>query len=226
MHTNQLAAYTASQLNNFFPDGRSVSASDLRRFAATALERVERCFREIDNPAYSVDGEPKFDVLHADQYCTYLYYLGNSVYRQYGTCALTDKLFYLNKSLHSINCMVECELPDVVWLLHPLGSVIVKGQYRNYLVVRQGCTIGAIGGVGPTIGERFVMSAGSSVLGPCEIGDNVMLGVHTHLFKTDVPANTMVVEREGSLEFKRNSSRVIAMHFHLEEEQESVRKAA
>jgi serine O-acetyltransferase len=234
MHTNQLAAYTATQLNNFFPDGRSVSGADLRRYAAAGLERVERCFREIANPAYSEDGEAKFDVLHADQYCTYLYYLGNSMYREQGSCPLTNKLFYLNKALHSFNCMVECELPEVVWLLHPLGTVIVKGQYRNYLVVRQGCTIGAIGGVGPTIGERFIMSAGSSVLGPCSIGENVMLGVYSHVFKTDVPADSIVVERNGRLQLKPNSTRAISMHFHMgeaaesamDEEQEPVRAAA
>src|SRR5579871_2521686 len=92
--------YTARQLDAFFPDGRTVTASALRDYAQQALDRTEFCFRHVALRAYCEDGQAKFDLLHFDQYCSYLYLLANSIYRSEGDPALASKVFYLNKALH------------------------------------------------------------------------------------------------------------------------------
>ena len=209
----ELAAYTASQLNALFPDRRSILASDLRRGVPKALDRLDRCFREIANPAYSANGEAVFDALHADQYCSYLYLLANTLYQSDAAPRLLEKLFYLNKALHAFNCRYDCQLPEVFWLVHPLGTVLNKAAvYGNYLVVRQNCTVGAIAGRYPHLGERVILSAGATILGGCTVGSNVVVGSGAVITR-DVPDDTVVLAGED-LTIRPNSERSFALHFH------------
>lgn len=188
----EIAEYTARQLNAFFPAPRSIDAAVLRPSVDVALARIERCFAAVALPLYSRDGQPVFDPFHSDHYCTYLGYLGNALWRADADPSVMSRVFSLNKALHSFNCMWDNPLPDIILLVHVLGTVLGKAVLPNYLAVMQGATIGAIGGVYPTLGEGLIMSAGSSVIGPCTVGRNVMLESHVHVVKTDLPANVRV----------------------------------
>jgi len=209
---SEVAEYTSRQLNSFFPDRHAVAAPDLEPHVRRALERVEFCFKHIRYGSYFRDGQARFDVLHSDQYCTYLYYLANTVYRQEGDLRIASKLFYLNKALHSFNCMYDTELPDIFVLFHIVGTVLGKAKYSNFMAVGQNCTIGALRGVYPTLGERLILSANSSIIGPCRIGENVMLGPGVTVTKQDVPDNTVVLS-ETSTTLRPNSDRPFLFHF-------------
>ncbi len=210
-NSEDLAAYSAAQLSSFFPD-RKVSTSDLLPYIGDALRRLELCFSHIVWPGYNIEGEATFDVFHSDQYCMYIYVLSNLVYRDQGPQALASKLFYLNKTLHGFNCMYDTVLPDVFWLVHVVGTVLGKAEYGNFLVVRQGCTIGALGGEYPVLGEGLVLSAGASIVGPCVIGDNVMIGPGCTVFKEDVPSNSLVTSVAGNT-IRQNSANAFSAHF-------------
>lgn len=212
MSRAELCDYTARQLNNIFPDGRDVAATELLAAADDAPQRVEHCFSHILWPTYSLDGEAHFNVLHSDQYCSYLYLLSNALHRRQADPTVSAKVFGLNKALHAFNCMYDTELPEVFWLVHIVGTVLGKADYGNFLVVRQGCTIGAVGGEYPTLGEGLVLSAGSSIIGTCTIGDNVMVGPGCHVFKTDVPAGTLVTAGT-ELRMRPNSPNAFSAHF-------------
>lgn len=187
----EIAAYTQRHLETFFPVARPIDAGGLRRSVDRALERVEQCFIPIRWPSYGGAGAARFDVLNSDQYCAYLYLLSNTVHRDGGDPAVATKLFYLNKALHSFNCMYDTELPEVFWIVHALGTVLGKAHYGEYFVVHQGCTVGALSGGYPVIGERVVLSAGVTVVGG-RVGDNVTIAPGCTLVRRDIPANTLV----------------------------------
>lgn len=209
---HELATYTAAQLNTFFPDGRTVVGADLQKPLRLTLERVERCFRHINRPEYGDGTSARFDIFHSDQYCTYLYYLSNTIYRAEGDLTLAKKLFCLNKALHAFNCLYDAALPEVFQVVHAIGTVLGKAQYANYLVVVHNCTIGAIRGVFPTMGERLIMGAGSAIIGECTIGDNVMIAPGTTVIKTNVPDNS-VVASETKYAIRPNTDRPFKTYF-------------
>ena len=185
--TAQIAQYTARQVENLFPDGYTVAENVLAPFMDEGLARVDFCFRHIRWAGYSDDGvSSRFNVLHSDQYCAYLYLLSNTVYKSSGDKRLASKLFYLNKALHAFNCMYDTELPEIFWLNHCIGTVLGKATYGNYFAVYHNCTVGAVSGNYPVIGEKVVMSAGSSVIGGCHIGDGAMIAPGCSVFKADV----------------------------------------
>jgi len=188
----ELAEYTVRQLNVFFPGPPAVGVADLRSPVDAALAACERCFGGIALPLYERHGAPRFDRYHSDQYCTYLAYLGNALWRAGSDPSIPARVFALNKALHGLNCMYDTPLPEVILLVHVLGSVLGKAALPNYLVVAQGVTIGAIAGVFPTLSDGLILSAGSSIIGPGTIGRNVMLEPHVHVLKTDVPPDVRV----------------------------------
>jgi serine O-acetyltransferase len=211
---DDLAGYTANQLNNLFPDGYPASRPGLLPYVRLALDRVEYCFQHIAFTTYCEDDEAKFDPYHSDQYCAYLYYLSNTVYRTGGDPRLAAKLFALNKALNAFNCMYDTELPDIFLVVHGMGTVLGKARYADYLLVAHNCTIGAIGGVFPTMSEKLILSAGASLIGESVIGANVVLEPNCSLIKTSVPANTRV-SGCGPYQFKPNTPRPIEYYFRV-----------
>jgi hypothetical protein len=58
----------------------------------------------------------KFDYLHSSQYCIFVYFLSNTIWKQSGDTILPTKLFILNKALNGIDLFydsaTETELKD------------------------------------------------------------------------------------------------------------------
>ena len=92
-----------------------------------------------------------------------------------------------------------------LYMAHPFGIVIGGATIGKNFTIAQHCTIGGrkpIGayGVEPyswrnaeriLIGDWVYMGAGSCILGPVNIGDNVIIGANSVVTK-DVPSNVMV----------------------------------
>jgi serine O-acetyltransferase len=211
-----IAAYTSAQINTLFPDGRTVEGAYLQRYMDRAVARVDTCFRNINHPAYFSDGDTRFDLLHSDQYCTYIYYLSNTIHREGGDPSVARKLFCLNKALHAFNCVYDTELPDIVYLIHCVGTVLGKARYSDYMVFCHNTTVGAIRGVFPTFGERVLFSAGASAIGKCHIGANTVIGPGCTVVKTDIPDNTLVTGTAPEYRLKANSDRPAAAYFRFD----------
>jgi len=208
----RLARYVARQLENHFPDDDPITPDRVSAAMGPALERVEFCFRHIQNPHFFRDGSARLDHLFSDQYAQFLCYLANAAWKERGDEPLAKKIFYLNKAMHAVNCVYDTAIPDIWWLIHAVGAVIGKARYSNYLVVRQNCTIGAIRGEYPEIGEGLILSAGAMVVGRCRIGDNVMLGPGCVVMNQDIPDNVLV-RASTAVETKPNSGRAFDVHF-------------
>lgn len=213
MSTADLARYTRTQVEHLFPAKGAWDARRFRRDVGKALDRVEHCFRHIAHPSYSDAAGARFDPFQSDQYCQYLYFLSRTVHEESQDRRLAGRLFALNKALHAFNCMYDTVLPDIFWVIHAVGTVLGKASYSDYLVVRQNCTVGAIRGEYPVMGEGLILSAGASVIGACRIGRNVMVGPGCQVVNQDLPDDTFVASAP-TLKRRKNGPRPFEAHFH------------
>jgi serine O-acetyltransferase len=214
---DELVDYVARQMDHFFPHSRPDDREIIVAAMGKALQRLEHAFVRINHASYSREGNAHFSIFHSDQYAAFLVLLSHQVHREQAHHPVAQKLFGLNKALHGLNCMYDVELPPVFWLLHSVGAVIGKAAYGNHLVVRQNCTIGALRGEYPVIGNGFIMSSGCSLIGRCRVGDNVMLGPDTTILENNLPSNTLVTGHYAlEVKYKTLSTRALAAHFHHE----------
>lgn len=196
-----LTALLARQLSNFLCGHQECQA--LAVALPDALRRTEACFRNITNKYYwTTQGELSFDPYHSAQYGIFLYYLSSSVSRS-GDLSLANKIYYLNKSLNAWDVYHQVELPGVFFAEHPVGSVIGRASFQDYLVVQQGCTIGGNRGVYPSLGKYVWLFANSAVIGSSKIGSNVFISAGSLVLDEDVPDDTIVFGRSPNLILKR-----------------------
>lgn len=181
-----LLDYLQRQLTNFFPDGSEYRAL-LNTHLDAALQRLRHCINAVR--PWQRDA---FDVLHSSQYCQFLYYLANTVWRESGQTELPTKLFLLNKALNGIDCFYEIQMPDVFYIGHSVGIVLAKASYGERLVLYQNSTVGKNHGVAPVLEDGVVLYANSAVIGGCRVGAGTVLSQGCSLVNHDAPAGVLV----------------------------------
>ncbi|NGZ05832.1 MAG: hypothetical protein G8237_05690 [Magnetococcales bacterium] len=198
LSANELSRYCRTQLLHWFPNGEDVELSLIDRYLHQALERLEYCIAHV---RIWTPGE--FDVLHSTQYCTFLYYLANTIWRAERAQSVCTKLFLLNKSLNAIDLFYEIELPEIFLIGHSVGIVFAKATYGNRLVIFQNSTIGKNRGVAPVLEEDVVLYPNAAVLGSSLVrqGSIVARGV-TVLNQTTEPGQLVFQGADGVLRFK------------------------
>ena len=92
---------------------------------------------------------------------------------------ICEKIFLLNKKLHSCDIFYEVKLPSVFLLVHPLGTVLGRGNYSDFFVAYQRCGIGSNHHIYPTLGKYVTMRPGSAILGNSKIGDNCQIAAES-----------------------------------------------
>jgi serine O-acetyltransferase len=188
-----LAELASAQVNSLFPDGSPVAATDLLPSAARALQRLEHCFVHINNK-YFFDGQQAvFDHLHGDQYAMWLYFLSNQLHLDGGAPAASKKLFLLNKALHGCDIFYEIALPSIFLLVHPLGTVLGRASYQDYLLVYQRVGIGSNHDIYPQLGHHLTLRPGSSVLGKARVGDHCSVAAESLVLDRDLPDHSLYI---------------------------------
>lgn len=190
LQVEALCTLAARQIDQFFPDGETVDPAELLASARTAMQRLEHCFSKINNRYFFDGSNVVFDHLHGDQYAMWLYFLGNQLYRDKAPENWCKKLFLLNKALHGCDIYFAVELPSIFLLVHPLGTVLGRGQYDDYFLAYQRCGIGSNRDVYPKLGKHVTLRPGSAVLGSSAIGDNVTIASESLVLDRDIAANT------------------------------------
>ncbi|MBO7415537.1 MAG: serine O-acetyltransferase [Bacteroidaceae bacterium] len=142
---------------------------------------------------------------HSIQWMTILYYCSNELFK-IGS-SLCDKVYYLNKIMHSVDLFYAIDLPDVWSAEHPLGSVMGRAKYSDGFFFYQGCTVGGTSDkygndIYPIIEKNVHMYANSSILGNCHIGEGTQIGAGTLVKNQDVPANSIVFGQSPNLIIK------------------------
>lgn len=125
------------------------------------------------------------------------------------------KVYYLNKILHSIDWFYEINLPDHFMVEHPLGSVLGRAKYGDYLLIYQGVTIGGNISLSntveiayPVIGECVTFLSNAKVLGNAHIGKNVIFAANSYVINEDIPDDSIVFGVSPNLTIKHEPEKI------------------
>ena len=206
-----LADFTVRQLEHLLPDGRPVDRQRVVAGMGSALGRLEKCIERIRAWEPGI-----FDHLQSSQYCTYLYFLANTIWRETGDTELPTRLFLLNKALNAIDLFYEIEMPEIFFIGHSIGIVLAKASYGEYLTLYQNTTVGKNHGVAPVIGEGVVLYPHASIIGRCRIGNGTLISAGTTLLGHDTPGNCVVyIGAGGAPEFRPRGRNVFPDLFRV-----------
>ena len=172
----ELQDLVCRQLNNFFTLSDE-DKSEITNVLDIVLNRCSVNFSASENKYISRGFTP----YHSVMYMIFLYYLSNEIYKRNICEGLCDKIYYLNKIMHSVDLFYAIDLPSRFGAEHPLGAVMGRAKYSDGFFFYQGCTVGGTddknGNVHyPVIGENCHMFSNSCILGKSSIGRNVNIG--------------------------------------------------
>ena len=215
---NRLLEYIIKQLNNFFPDKEVNLTEDIKKSFKLSLSRLEYCFSFIKNPAYNKDRVVTFDYLHTDQYLQFIYFWANTHWRMGYEESFSKKLANLHRYLSGMFLSYKCELPDIFFIFHSVGTVIGNASYNNFLVISQSVTINTGDMIEnirrPILGKGLYLGTHAEIIGNQEIGDYVSIGVEATSYRDNVPSNSTIIRYEGkNLIRKRKSVLCYAQKF-------------
>lgn len=185
-----------------------------------ALQAIEDDFRGLNNSRLNRKDDIVFNTDHTVTWMIFLYRLShelgtNTVYRaDISTVpAEADKVYYLNKVLHSNDWYHQVNLPIHFICEHPLGSVLGRAKYGDYLTIYQGITIGGNRNQGklfyPELGNNVVLYANATVLGDSHIGNNVIISADSYLINETIPDNCIVFGKSPNIQIKVKSEEEI-----------------
>ena len=112
----------------------------------------------------------------------------------------------------------KCELPDIFFIYHSVGTVIGNASYNNFLVISQSVTINTGDVIDdvrhPILGRGLYLGTHAKIIGNQKIGDYVSIGVEATSFKNNVPLDSVVIRVEGKdIMRKRKNSLCFAQKF-------------
>lgn len=197
-----------NQINsNFF--GSIEDERLITKHMERTLERLERNISANGNKYYwrlndQGEREAYFDPLHTCQWALFLYLTANTIYREErespeAARVVCDKIYGQMKSVSGCDLYYEVEMPEAFSFDHPTGSFMGRASYGEGFSFTQGCTVGNVDEVYPTIGRDVRMCAGSKVLGDCRIGDGCVIGEGAVVRGEDVPAGSLVYGKSPNL---------------------------
>ena len=208
-----LRDYIVSLLSSYLPD--RLSAHVEMKSIDFALQRLEFSHYHINKKYYQANGFPVFNHLNADHFASFLWFLGNTIFKHHDDELLPTKLSYLNKIMHGLDLFYSVAMPDIFMLVHPVGSVIGHASFKNYLMIYQNCSVGATDSEYPVLGEGVVLYSKTSVLGASKVGDNVLLGANTLIVNSSVSDNTIIVGQKPNLRSWDYTGNVICDKFEM-----------
>jgi len=170
-----------------------------------ALTKLQHCFSHLRNKYFSKDGMPIFNTLHTIHYCFFLYFLSRALLPTKQGAALAAHVYALNKMLNCLDLFYEVDLPQIFYFDHPIGSVIGRAKFGEYFQFRQNCTVGNNHGVFPTFGSNVCLWSGVTVVGNCNIGDNVIFSSGSYVKDQDIPSNSIVFGKSPNLIIKQRA---------------------
>ncbi len=197
------------QLHNYWGEIDDVA---ITRNIPLALSAIENNYKELPNRRLWNGEEVIFSPYMSVQWMNFLYRLSHSLYQNGGGTA-ADQVYYLNKIMHANDWFYAIDLPVHFHCEHPVGSVLGRAVYGDYLFVYQGTTIGGNRSNGelayPVLGNNVILYANATVLGNTHIGNNVLISAGTYLLNEKIPDNCIVFGQSPNITIKRKSEEEI-----------------
>lgn len=176
---------------------------------------ITECTNEVYDPLYHclkyTTHNRKFfepvnlNPLHTGHFCIFLYLLSRSLNAR-AQFNLADIIFATNKMMHSIDMYYQVNLPKVFHLEHPVGSVIGKASFGNFLYIGQNCTVGRNmspkSSSYPSFGKRIMLTSNVTIVGDSKIGSNVIFSSGCFVKDASIPDNCIVFGRSPKLIIK------------------------
>lgn len=164
-------------------------------------------FNKINSKYYQI-----INPYHSGQMFIILYKLSYYIQKNYNLDILADKIYYLNKIMNCIDVYHKVKLPEVFNCEHPVGSVLGKAEYSDYFMFYQNCTVGGNYDKEnkinyPKFGKNVTLFSYSSILGNCNIGNNVIFSSHAYIKDTDIPDNSIVFGIYPNITIKPNNKK-------------------
>ena len=204
-----LAEYVCNQICSLLPLGEDPELKLIDLHLEEALRRLNQCISSVK--AWKA-GE--FDILHSSQYCTFLYFLSNTIWRKEQSKNLCTKIFQLNKALNAIDCFYEIELPNIFFIGHSVGIVLAKATYGERLVLYQNSTVGKNHGVAPILEDEVILYPNSAVIGRSLVRSGTVISQGVSIINKETLANHIAYQDQfGSLTFRKNSHTPISDFF-------------
>lgn len=205
----ELVNYVADQLHGMIPIKLEKDKILLQNALKVSIKRLKDCFSGI-----RIWDSNKFNILQSQQYCTFLYLLANTIWKETGETSLPTRLFLLNKALNSIELFYEVNMPKVFLIGHSVGSVFAKAVYGNRIVFFQNVTVGRVGSSAPVIGENVVLYPQAVVSGASRIGNNCVVSAGCVIHNRNIPDNNIVYQRNGELIIEPNDKKHIDLYLN------------
>ena len=173
-----------------------------------ALQQMNNNYSMAASARLFKEGKMIFDPMHTVTWALFLYRLSRLLYLE-GKNKEADCVYYLNKIMHSVDWFYQVDLPEHFMAEHPLGSVLGKAQYSDYLFVYQGTTIGGNRKGNklyyPQIGHNVLLYANATVLGNTVIGNNVVISANSFILNEIIPNNCIVFGQSPNIMIKEKS---------------------
>ena len=213
-----LCTFYSNQLNNFFPDNLPVTKAEVARIIDISLDRLNYCFSHVAFRRYNNEQGTVYNHLYADHNLVFNWFLANTAYKHTENQSLSSKLYYLNKVMHAFDCMYDTLMPDIFLIFHGAGTMLGKAEYSNFFVSLQGCTVGSQKGAYPKLGKAVALTANSSVIGECQIGDRVSISTRACVFSKNIPSdNSAYINWDtGKLEVKQSKECYAQQFFNVD----------
>ncbi len=204
-----LCEYVVRQIANYFPDYFNVKDAIVRNIPV-ALQQTEQCISSI-----IAWGDREFNYLISRHYATFLYFLGNCIWRESGRSDVSTRIFLLNKSLNGIDLFFEIEMPRHFAIGHSVGMVFAKATYGDYCVFHQGCTVGRNWLDRPVLENGIIMFPGSMIIGNCLVRENSVITPGVTLINTDTPGNCYVFQGKNGRPFFKELGQYFADKYFI-----------
>ena len=196
------------QLSNFWPD--CFRFEIISKEIPVVLDKMYVILSSLSLIRCNNGKEVVFSPYDTVSWSVFLYYLSNELYKKKQLREATV-IYYLNKVMHSVEWFYALDLPEHFFAEHPHNSVLGKAVYGDYFFCFHGTTVGANykedgSPVYPKLGNNVFMFANSTILGDCNIGNNVIIAANTYVKDMDIPDNSVVFSSQkmwGGVEVKQ-----------------------
>ena len=208
--------YIKGLLNSNFPDGKNIDDEHLRKMVDMGLARLQYSFSKVKDKYFSENDNPLFNHLNSDHMVVLLYYIANSGFKLNFDKTTLEKIYYLNKIMHSVDIFYSVNLPDIFCVAHPLNTILGHAKYSDYFYVYQNVTVGSTDeGIYPTIGRGVALYSNTSIIGNCKIGDNVVMTANSSVINKNIPNDSMVTGYYPNNKIIDNKKHVINRLFNV-----------